>query len=75
MLRIHASIHPPARYYLCRECGAIREDPTRGDGTMADETRWHELESTDLPAAVVEQVRAILEQPSFGQLSFLPDEE
>ena len=50
------------RYYLCRRCGTVREDLCRHDGTIIS-TRRHNVESADLPAAVVEQARAILDAP------------
>jgi hypothetical protein len=65
-MRIHANTG--SRYYLCRQCGTVREDICRRDGTIKD-TTFHRLESVDLPAAVVEQVRDILNQPGFEQPS------
>jgi hypothetical protein len=66
MMRIHTNT--PSRYYVCRRCGTIREDYCRPDGTITG-TKLHRLESADLPAAVVEQVREILSQPRYQQRS------
>jgi hypothetical protein len=66
MLRLHAG-GTLARFYLCQRCGAIREDKTQTDGTIADTTFHANLESVDLPAAVVEQARAILSAPRYEQ--------
>jgi hypothetical protein len=42
MRRLHVA--GTGRWYLCRECGALREEVCRGDGTI-QETRWHSVES------------------------------
>jgi hypothetical protein len=68
MLRL-ASDGTPAYFYLCRDCGAIREDLHLRDGTLTGETYWHDIESASLPAAVVEQAREILDKPNYRQLS------
>ena len=48
-------------------------DHTRRDGTIVG-TTYHTLESAALPAAVVEQARAILEAPSYEQASLFEGE-
>lgn len=48
----------------------IREEICRPDGTIAD-VHLHEAQSEALPAIVLDQARAILEQPTHEQLSFL----
>ena len=68
MTRVHVGGNL-SRYYLCRRCRTIREDQGRPDGTLTGKVRYHHLESADLPAAVVEQARPILDGPSYGQLS------
>lgn len=65
MIRLHVG-GEMNRYYLCRRCGTIREHVCRSDGTII-ENRYHHLESTDLPAAVVAQAREILTQPRYKQ--------
>lgn len=64
MMRLHTNLS--SRYYLCRQCRTIREHICRPDGTIVD-TRMHHLESVDLPAAVVEQAREILNRPNYQQ--------
>jgi hypothetical protein len=66
MMRLHTNV--TSRYYLCRHCGTIREHICRPDGTILD-TRLHHLGSADVPAAVVEQAREILNRPSYEQRS------
>ena len=58
-----------SRFYLCRICGTIREEESRPDGTLTGVVRYRKLDSVDLPAAVVEQARAILNAPHYDQLS------
>ena len=67
MNRIHAGGYS-SRFYLCKVCETIREDTVRNDGTITG-TRWHHLDSTVLPEAVIQQARALLDQPYYGQLS------
>ena len=64
MHRLHGG--GPNRYYLCAECGAIREDVYR-DGTII-EHRWHEAPDDALPEAAREEAREILEAPDGEQL-------
>lgn len=55
-------------YYVCPRCGTIREDISRpGKGVVV--THLHPPESPSLPAAVIEQARAILAAPRYRQLS------
>jgi hypothetical protein len=54
------------RYYLCRRCSSVREHVCRPDGTIV-EAHYHDLDSAELPAAVVEQARDILTQPNYRQ--------
>jgi hypothetical protein len=61
----------PHRYYLCRQCGHVREEVCRTDGTIIS-TRFREAYSQELPEAAREQARDILEQPSYRQLSLFP---
>jgi hypothetical protein len=65
MLRLHVG-GESNRYYICRQCGTIREHVCRTDGTIV-ESHFHHLESVSLPAAVVEQAREILSRPHFKQ--------
>jgi hypothetical protein len=74
MIRIHAG--GPNRYYLCRECGAVREDIYQ-DGAII-EHRWHNPVDTShrtdcspngtLPKSVREEARELLEAPVGEQL-------
>ena len=64
MIRLHTNT--TSRYYLCRQCGTIREHACRPDGTIVA-TALHRLDSVDLPAAVVEQAREILTRPDYEQ--------
>ena len=66
MMRLHTNMS--SRYYLCRQCTTIREHICRPDGTII-ETRLHHLEGADLPAAIVQQAREILNQPGYEQRS------
>jgi hypothetical protein len=49
------------RYYFCTECSRIREEICDSGGVIAY-VRFHEIQGEDLPALVVEQARAILDQ-------------
>jgi hypothetical protein len=71
MMRIHTNT--ASRYYLCRRCGTIREDVCRPDGTII-EARFHDLEGLDLPAAVVQQAREVLNEPRYEQGSLFDSE-
>lgn len=64
MVRLHAG--GPNRYYLCRECGAVREDIYREGGIVAH--RWHDAPDGTLPWAVRMEAKAILEMPRGEQL-------
>ena len=74
MLRVHVG-GELSRFYLCRRCGTIRENEARPDGTLTGKVRYHHLETADLPAAVVEQVRAILEAPNYDQLDLFSGDQ
>jgi hypothetical protein len=65
MIRLHAG--GPNRYYLCPECGAIREDVYRG-GAIVDH-RWHDAPDGTLPQAVQEEAQSLLEVPEGEQLA------
>lgn len=56
MIRLHAGA--PQRYYLCRACGAVREDVYREGVIVAH--RWHDAPDGTLPAAVREEALAVL---------------
>jgi len=64
MTRLHAGA--PNRYYLCLECGAVRED-VYGGGAITGH-RWHDAPDGTLPTAVYEEVVEILATPSGEQL-------
>jgi tetratricopeptide (TPR) repeat protein len=59
----------PSRYYVCPECGAVREE-TRDTGG-ATKVRYHGLNSDALSRIVVEKARAILERLRPEQLRLL----
>ena len=67
MLRINVG-GELSRFYLCRQCSTIRENKARPDGMLTGEVQYHNLESVDLPAAVIEQAREILDAPRYGQV-------
>lgn len=69
MIRLHAG--GPSRYYLCRECGAIRDDVYRG-GAIVDH-RWHDAPDGTLPKAVREEAQSLLEVPEGEQLALWDD--
>lgn len=54
MMRLH--VDGLNRYYVCLECGTIREEICESEGTIAY-VRIYEAGSEELPAVVVEQVR------------------
>ncbi len=64
MVRLHAGA--PHRYYLCRACGAVREDIYH-DGAII-EHRWHDAPDGALPSAVREEALEILYAPRGEQL-------
>jgi hypothetical protein len=59
MIRLQAG--GPNRFYLCPECGAVREDVYE-DGAIV-EHRWHDAPDGTLPEAVREEALEILEEP------------
>ncbi len=64
MTRLHVA--GTSRWYLCRRCGAVREDVCRGDGTILG-TRW--LEPGDgLPDVVGGEVGELMERVEYEQL-------
>jgi hypothetical protein len=65
MIRLHAGA--PHRYYLCRVCGAVREDVYR-DGVIVVH-RWHDAPDGTLPAAVREEALEVLAAPRVEQLA------
>lgn len=69
MLRLHGGA--PNRYYLCRACGAVREDVYRDGAIVAH--RWHDGPNGRLPAAVRQEARDILSTPHPDQLELWPD--
>jgi hypothetical protein len=64
MLRLHAG--GPHRYYLCRACGAVREDLYHDGAIVAH--RWHDSPDGTLPAAVREEASEVLAAPRGEQL-------
>jgi hypothetical protein len=65
MTRLHAG--GPHRYYLCRACGALREDVYRDGAIVA--RRWHDAPDGTLPPAVREEALEVLAAPHGDQLS------
>jgi len=53
MIDLHAG--GPNPYYLCRECGAVRDDIYQS-GAIVDH-RWHHAPTGSLPAAVRKEAR------------------
>lgn len=72
MMRIHAG-GVPAIFHLCQDCGTIREDVTRRDGTIYA-TRFYSLDSDGPPASVTVQARDILDRPKFTQMDLFGDD-
>ena len=68
MMRLHGG--GPNRYYLCRACGAVREDVYR-EGAIV-EHRWHERLNGELPGGVREEARRVLDPPRGEQLTLWP---
>lgn len=71
MIRIHAS--GPNRYYLCRECGAVREDIYQNEVIV--EHCWHDAPDGTLPKSVKEEARELLETPVGEQLALWSEDE
>lgn len=69
MLRLHGG--GPNRYYLCRACGAVREDVYR-DGAIVAHC-WHDAPNGALPDPVRHEADAILAMPHLHQLPLWPD--
>lgn len=65
MRRLHVA--GAGRWYLCRACGALREDVCRADGTIR-ETRFHTVESDGLPEMVREAVGEMMGRGEYEQL-------
>jgi len=65
MIRLHAG--GPNRYYLCGECGAVRED-VYSCGAIVDRC-WHDRPDGTLPEAVKQEATHILETPDGQQLT------
>lgn len=59
----------PSRYYVCPECGAVREEAKDTGG--ATRVKYHALNSDALSKVIVEKARAILEQLKPEQLRLL----
>jgi hypothetical protein len=68
MMRLHGG--GPNRFYLCRACGAVREDVYR-EGAIV-EHRWHEGPNGELPPGVREEALEVLGCPAVEQLSLWP---
>ena len=60
----------PSQYFLCPECGAVREEVRANDGTIA-RVKYYGLNSDALSKLVIEKARAILEQIKPDQLKLL----
>jgi hypothetical protein len=65
MMRLHGG--GPHRYYLCRQCGAVREDVYQ-DGAIV-EHRWHDAPDGTLPYPVRSEALAVLQVPHGEQLT------
>jgi tetratricopeptide (TPR) repeat protein len=63
------SVGGPSRYYVCPECGAVREEAKDTDGAL--KVKYHALNSAALSKIVVEKARSILEQLKPEQLRLL----
>ena len=66
MIQLH--LCPPNHYYLCPECGMIREDVCLPGGFITRTQRHPSHADPDLPALVRELAQAILDQPHAEQL-------
>ncbi len=60
----------PSRYFLCPECGAVREEMVSEDGKIA-RVKYYGLNSSSLSKIVIEKAHAILEQLKPDQLKLL----
>ena len=69
MVRLHAG--GPNRYYLCPECGAVREDVYQG--RAIEEHRWHDAPDGTLPEPVCEEALEALVAPKGQQLGLWED--
>lgn len=70
MVRLHGGA--PNRYYLCRRCGAVREDVYADHVIVA--THWHDAVNDRLPASVRAEAAPLLNAPQAEQLSLWGDE-
>lgn len=61
----------PNRYYLCRQCGAVREDVYRD--SLIVERNWHDAANGALSESVREEARHILGMPRGEQLRLWDD--
>jgi tetratricopeptide (TPR) repeat protein len=59
----------PSRYFVCPECGAVREEAHDKEGKT--KVRYHGLNSDALSKIVIEKARTILEQLKPEQLKLL----
>jgi len=71
MMRLHGG--GPNRYYLCRECGAVREDVYR-DGAIVEHI-WYESPNGELPVGVREEAAEVLGGEEMTQLLLWPGDE
>lgn len=71
MIRLHAG--GPNRYYLCPECGAMREDVYRDRAIIAQ--RWHNAQADTVARAVQEEALEVLATPEGEQLELWGDGE
>lgn len=71
MMRLHGGA--PHRYYLCRRCGAVREDVYRNGAIV--EHRWHDGPNGALPAGVLAEARRVLATRRVEQLSLWATED
>ena len=69
MIRLHTG--GPNRYYLCPECGAVKEDVYRGGAIV--EHRWHDAPNPTLPEPVREEAPEALAAPKGQQLGLWED--
>jgi hypothetical protein len=70
MIRLHGGA--PNRYYLCPECGAVREDVYRGGSIV--EHCWHDVPDGTLPKSVREEALQVLAAPRGEQLGLWEDD-
>lgn len=69
MMRLHAGT--PNRYYLCRVCGAIREDVYRKGAIVT--THWYDEPNGQIPQTVKREAIAVLSMPRGEQLPLWED--